>query len=157
MAPGESSRQRGYAFVMVMALVALLALALSHIGPVWVDDARRDREQELLRVGGLYAQAIQDYRAASPGSLKSWPPRLEDLLLDKRFVGTRRHLRNLYPDPLAPGRPWGLIKAPDGGIQGVYSQDTREPFRRGLVELPAATLNPARRYDDWIFIPRTNS
>ena len=156
MAPGRPRGQRGYAFLMVMALVALLALALSHIGPVWADDARRDREQELLRVGGLYAQAIQDYRAASLGSLKSWPARLEDLLLDKRFVGTRRHLRSLYPDPLAPGLPWGLIKAPDGGIQGVYSQDTREPFRRGVVSLPAVTLNPARRYDDWIFMPRTN-
>lgn len=150
----NTGRQRGFTYVLVMALIALLGACLAAIGPRWSDDALRDREQELLRVGALYAAAIGSYHASSPGSAKRYPPTLEALLLDTRFVGTQRHLRRLVPDPLAPGRPWGLVRAADGGIQGVFSQDERTPFLSNPVDLGAASIPAGKRYADWVFTPK---
>jgi len=151
------TQQRGFTYVMLLVAIALVGAALAALGPMWAEQAQREREQELLRVGELYARAIQTYRESSPGSLKRYPTTLGDLLLDTRFVGTRRHLRRLYADPLDPQRPWGLVRAADGGVAGVYSLDPRQPWRRNLLvndvlELPAAT-----RYDDWKFTPKPRS
>ena len=120
----------------------------------WADAAQREREQELLRVGELYAKAIGNYRASSPGSVKRYPAELGDLLQDNRFVGTRRHLRKLYADPLNPARSWGLIRAPDGGVAGVYAQDERLPFARTGLQVGVVQLAPAQRYSDWKFMPK---
>lgn len=148
------SSQRGFTYLTVMALVAILGLGLAAIGPMWADAAQREREQELLRVGELYAKAIGNYRASSPGSVKRHPAELGDLLQDNRFVGTRRHLRKLYADPLNPARSWGLIRAPDGGVAGVYAQDERLPFVRTGLQVGVVQLAPAQRYSDWKFMPK---
>jgi type II secretory pathway pseudopilin PulG len=148
-------RQRGFTYVTVMAAVALLGIGLAALGPLWADDARRERERELLRVGKLYARAIADYHASSPGNTKSHPPDLQSLLMDKRFVGVRRPLRKPYPDPLMPSRPWGLVRAADGGIAGVFSQDERAPLRRESLDAGIVVLPAARRYSDWKFVPDT--
>jgi type II secretory pathway pseudopilin PulG len=146
-------QQRGFTYITVMAVVALLGLGLAAIGPRWAEQVQREREQELLRVGGLYAEAIANYYLSSPGSLKRYPPNLESLLLDTRFVGVQRHIRRLYADPLRPGRAWGVLRAADGGVMGVYAQDERAPLLKaprlvGRVQLPAA-----QRYSDWKFMP----
>ncbi len=155
MPVGKGCRgQRGFTYLTVMALVALLGLGLAAIGPMWADAAQREREQELLRVGQLYAQAIGSYRASSPGSVKRYPAQLADLLQDTRFVGTRRHLRKLYADPLNPARQWGLIRAPDGGVAGVYAQDERLPFVRAAQQVGVVQLTAAQRYSDWKFMPK---
>lgn len=149
--------QAGFTYLLVMAMVALVGIGLAAVGPRWSDAAQRERELELLRIGNLYAQAIEAYRAQSPGSQKLYPPDLESLLLDTRFVGTRRHLRKLYADPLQPTRPWGLIRAADGGVQGVYSLDERQPLKRTEVFFGATRLEPAQRYSDWKFKPKETS
>jgi type II secretory pathway pseudopilin PulG len=133
--------------------VALVSLALSVAGPRWADQSRRQREQELLRVGALYARAIAEFRDDSPGSLKTYPRSLDELTLDKRFVGVRRHLRELYPDPLDPSRPWGLVQDLDGNVVGVFSRSTDSPLIPGPLDLGVLTLVPARHYADWKFVP----
>ncbi len=144
----------GFTLVWVLAAIAILSVGLAAIGPQWADQARRDREQDLLRVGQLYAQALAHYRAVSPGSLKQYPSDLQQLLLDNRFAGTQRHLRKLYPDPLDPARPWGLMRGPDGGILGVFSQSADAPLRRESLDLEGLVLPIAQRYDEWKFIAR---
>jgi type II secretory pathway pseudopilin PulG len=156
MQTGSASQhqQRGFTYVMVMAAVALVGLGLATLGPMWAESAQREHEQELLRVGTLYAEAIAAYRAQAPGSAKQYPHDLESLTLDNRFVGTKRHLRRLYADPLKPSRPWGLIRAADGGIRGVFSQDERAPLLRTGRDLGATVLMPATRYSDWKFVAK---
>lgn len=149
--------QGGFTYLMVIALIALLGLALSVIGPRWADDAQREREQELLKVGALYAQAIKSYYEASPGSLKQYPPDLQSLLLDTRFVGMRRHIRRLYADPLQPDRPWGLVRDNDGRVHGIFSQDERAPLRQAPLSNEWLELRAAGRYSQWVFSPRTSS
>jgi type II secretory pathway pseudopilin PulG len=152
MQPG---RQHGFSYVVVLAMVALMGVGLAALGPLWAEEARREREDDLLRIGRLYAEAIVQYRAASPGSAKRYPPTLDALLMDTRFVGTVRYLRTLYPDPLDPSRPWGLLRDADGGIRGVFSQSDAIPMRTVPVVLGRVALPSATRYADWQFVART--
>jgi len=149
---------RGFSYVLVLLLLVVLGLGLSVAGPRWANEQQRDRERELIRIGSLYGQAIRAYHESSPGSLKQYPQTLDSLLVDTRFVGTRRHLRRLYTDPLRPGMPLALVLGSDGTIRGVRSTSELEPFQQdslrleGLVEIP-----PARHYRDWAFVALPSS
>lgn len=145
MRHGEWARHpRGYTLVWVLASVALVSLGLAAIGPRWADRQQRERELELMRLGSLYAAAITRYRQSAPGTLKQYPATLEHLLADPRYPGTVRYLRKLHPDPLKPERPWGLVRADDGGIKGVFSQSDEQPFQRVA----------ANRYREWLFVAK---
>ena len=157
MCRGESTPARGYTLVAMLLLLALVSLGLAFAGPLWSQQTRREREQELLHIGTLYAQAIASYRDLSPGTDKQYPPNLEALLNDARFVVTRRHLRKAYPDPLNPRRPWGLLRNEAGRVTGVYSQDTEAPLARGAIALEHMVLPPAQHYSDWKFIAKVKS
>lgn len=138
----------------MLAALAILSAGLAAIGPSWADQARRERERDLMRIGALYAQAIASYRAASPGISKQFPQRLDDLLADARMIGTVRHLRKLYADPLDPSRPWGIVLDPTGRVQGVYSQNAETPLRVEAIDLGSVVLPAAQRYSDWKFIAK---
>ena len=146
----------GFTLVWVLAVLVIMSIGLATVGPNWQDQARREREQDLLRIGTLYAQAIANYYQASPGSQKRFPKTLDDLVLDTRFVGLRRHIRKTYSDPLNPDQSWGLVKAADGGVKGVFSQSTEVPLRQEVLDLGFATLPRASRYSEWKFVPRVD-
>ena len=137
----------------LLAVMAVVAIGLSIAGPGWSAQWHRERERELLRVGALYERALADYHENAPGSLKAYPASLDELLLDRRFVGVRRHMRQLYPDPLDPSRAWGLVRDDGGGITGIYSQSQDATVASGPVNLGDFVLPPARRYCDWKFSP----
>jgi type II secretory pathway pseudopilin PulG len=152
-----SRRSRGHTFVAALLLVALVSLGLAVVGPIWSQQAQRERERDLLRIGSLYAQAIANYRNVSPGTLKQYPPSLDALLADSRFVGTMRHLRKAYADPVNPGQPWGLLRDGAGGVMGVYSLSTEAPLTQGSVSLMDGSLPAATRYSDWKFVAKVKS
>jgi type II secretory pathway pseudopilin PulG len=147
--------ERGFTFVVVLVLLALTALGMSLAGPLWSEQMRRERERELLRIGTMYAKALRDYYHASPGSDKEYPQQLEQLLMDTRFVGTRRHLRKLYPDPISPKQAWGLMRDEQGGIVGVYSQSFAAPIATRPIDIGVVRLPPGQHYSDWKFMGRT--
>lgn len=156
MGPGSSMcRQRGFTMLAVLAAMFLLGLATQGV-MTWVShEVRREREAQLLQIGEAYAQAIGSYYEASPGVVKQWPMSLEDLTDDKRFVGIRRHLRKIYPDPVRRTKEWGLITVGDGGgIAGVYSLSDEVPLRSIALDLGNLVLDPATRYADWKFVYR---
>jgi type II secretory pathway pseudopilin PulG len=144
---------RGFTLLALLVVMFVIALGLSVAAPTWAEQNRRVRERELLRVGLLYAHALADFRESSPGGLKTLPKSLDEMLLDKRFFGVRRHLRQLYPDPLEPARPWGIVRDLDGDIVAVYSQSSDAPMVRGSLDLGDIVLPPARHYFDWKFAP----
>ena len=147
---------RGFTFVWMLAALVLLSLGLTALGPRWADQAKRERENELLRIGTIYAKAIASYYAAAPGSLRQYPPELKSLLEDSRRVGTLRHLRRLYADPLDPSRPWGLRRSADGGIAGVFSRSDEIPLHLAPIDIGIAELPAAKRYSDWQFAPKVS-
>jgi hypothetical protein len=79
------------------------------------------------------------------------PRQLEDLLVDRRAGGVRRHLRKIYADPLTGRLEWGLVKHPDGSIAGVFSLAPGTPIKQGGFDAHRAAFESAKRYSDWTF------
>lgn len=147
-------RQGGFTLVVVLVALFLLALASEAVMRVVSQQAQREREERLLQVGQAYQRAIGTYYESSPGSVKQWPRVLDDLVDDRRFVGIRRHLRELYADPVARSAAWGLIREPDGGISGVYSLAEGQPLLEAAGAHWADPVLQARRFADWRFAYR---
>lgn len=147
----RAQTQRGFAYALLLFALAIFSVGLAAMGTTWSDQSRREREAELIRIGTLYAQAIARYHAVSPGSVKDYPKRLEDLLEDRRFVGTQRHLRALYPDPMTQ-RDWQIITNADGSILGVQSTSSLAPLKQTAFAAGGLRLPAAQRYSDWKFV-----
>jgi type II secretory pathway pseudopilin PulG len=150
-------RTGGFAWVVVLMALALASAAWAVVAQRWSDKMSREKERQLLRVGDAYAQALAAYRASSPGSDKRYPDALEQLVLDTRFVGTRRHLRQLYPDPMTGQPDWVLLRDARGDISGLRSRSERQPWVRVPQRLESTDLPAAERYTDWVFTPRLPS
>jgi type II secretory pathway pseudopilin PulG len=136
---------------MLFAL-AMFGVGLAAVGESWSAASQREREEELIQIGQAYVRAIGTYYAQSPGAAKSYPFALQDLVEDKRFVGVQRHLRKIYLDPVGRRAQWGLVRAVDGGISGVYSLSEKRPLRRQPLLLSGAAPVVGERYADWKFV-----
>jgi hypothetical protein len=141
----------GFTYLTLMFIVAILMGGLALVGEMWETAARRDKEAQLLVIGNEYRTAIGRYYDATPGGVKRYPPSLEDLLKDPRQPSTQRYLRRLYRDPFG-GAEWGIVRAPDGGIAGVYSLSEEKPLKTGHFKLRDAGFESAQRYADWKFV-----
>jgi hypothetical protein len=134
----------------VLFIVAILLGGLAMIGEVWETAAKRDKEADLLFVGNQYRRAIARFYEGTPGGIKRYPQKLADLLYDPRTPSTQRYLRKLYPDPFGSAE-WGIVKAPDGGVAGVYSLSQEKPLKTGNFKLRDAGFEAAQTYADWKF------
>ena len=142
-------RQRGFTYVTVLFLVAMMAGGLALAGEVWHTSAMREKEADLLHVGNEYRKAIERYYVSGP---KQYPKSLADLVKDPRQPGTVRHLRRLYPDPITGKDEWGLVKSNDGGIAGVYSTSEAAPLKTGGFGVRDASFEGKTKYADWQFV-----
>ncbi len=151
MPPGERpwSRARGFTYLGLLVLVALIGLLLAATGEVASTAARREREVQLLWVGHQYRAAIGRYW----NQRRAYPQALEDLLgtgPDAPIPG--RWLRRLYPDPMTNAADWVLVPAPGGGgIMGVASRSTRAPLKTGGFDEADRDFADASTYGDWAF------
>lgn len=149
---GSPRAEHGFTLVAVLLAMFLLALATQQVMGVVSQQAQRERDAELLRIGAEIVRAIGIYHERSPGSIKDWPPSLEALTDDRRFVSLQRPLRRVYADPITRSHDWGLVPAPGGGIAGVYSKSEMTPIRVAGAELTELGLGPVQRYSDWKFV-----
>jgi type II secretory pathway pseudopilin PulG len=143
--------QRGFTYLTVLFILAILMGGLALIGEVWENSAKREREAELLFIGNQYRRAIGLYYENTKGNIKRYPRTLEDLLKDSRDASTQRYLRRLYPDPMTGKAEWGLVKAGDGGIGGVHSLSEDAPLKTGGFKVRDADLEGKAKYSDWRF------
>lgn len=143
--------QDGFTFIGVLIAVAVFGIGMAGLAQVWSFNAQREREQELLFVGAQYQAAIVSYMRSTPAGKPRYPRELGDLLDDRRHPVTRRHLRQLYPDPLTGHADWETVPAPDGGILGVRSRHTGTPIKVGNFPPQFATFERAASYHDWVF------
>lgn len=141
--------ERGFTYMTVLIAVAFIGLGLALAGEVWQTAVMRDKEVELLYTGNQYRRAIQRYFVSG---LNQYPRSLEDLLKDPRKPGTERYLRKLYADPLTGNGEWGLVKAPDGGIMGVYSLSEDKPIKIAGFAFANREFEGAAKYSDWKFV-----
>jgi type II secretory pathway pseudopilin PulG len=147
--------QRGFAYLGVLFAVALVGVSLAATGTLWQLEQRRERERELLFVGHQFRSAVESYYRQTPGPIKAYPRRLDDLLRDTRYPNTVRHLRRLYRDPMTGEARWGLVRAADGGINGVYSLSDGAPIKVANFGARDHGFGGKAQYSDWrfIFIP----
>ncbi|MDA8109277.1 MAG: type II secretion system protein [Betaproteobacteria bacterium] len=142
-------RSRGFTYLLLLLAVALLGLGLATAGSVWHTTVTRQKERELLWIGERYRRAIEQYYQNGPAQ---YPRKLTDLLSDPRKESVTRYLRKLYDDPITGSSDWGIVKAPDGGIMGVYSRSTGRPIKIAAFPPADAAFANARSYRDWKFI-----
>lgn len=154
MATGKC-REGGFAYVVLLLAIALIGVTASASLSLGAAMARRDAERQLLSIGIEFQQALRSYSGVplvSPDVAGGRGPRtLNELLKDPRVPGIRRHLRQLYADPLTGRQEWGLIRDPQGYILGVYSLAHGQPIRRNGFEPSLASFEEAESYRQWIF------
>ncbi|MFZ6735905.1 hypothetical protein ACO0LG_28555, partial [Undibacterium sp. Ji42W] len=127
--------QNGMAYLGLLLNVALLSIAALATMQVHSLMQRRAAEDDLLFIGQQYQQALLSYASASPPGALRAPATLNDLLRDPRYPMPRRHIRQLYLDPITLQADWSLILSPDGkGIIGMYSKSERAPIK--LAQFP---------------------
>lgn len=153
MSSGKSHRsQRGFTYVAMLLAVAVIGVGLAATGIVWSQSRQREREQELLFIGNQFRQAIALYYLRTPGAVKRYPAELEDLLEDKRYINPQRYLRKIYVDPMTGKSEWSLVKAPGGGILGVYSPSKAAPIKRSGFAVRDQAFEGATDYSGWRFL-----
>jgi len=148
-------RGRGFTYLGLMFLIALMGMAAAMASAVWSTTQRREDERELVFAGRMFAAAIDSFRSRALSPDHPFPQQLEDLLHDERGTATVRHLRRIYLDPMTGERKWGLVRLPDGGIVGVYSLSERTPFQRASVSGDFAFPFGSKSYRDWHFVARS--
>lgn len=142
----------GFTYLGVLILVAAMGAILGAAGTRWATVDQRIREAELLRAGATVRNAIGGYYENSPGTVKRYPPNLEALLRDDRYLGIRRYLRKIPHDPMTRKSDWGLVSAPDGGVMGLYSRSDKTAFQTRNSSRSDASSGSAGPYSDWKFV-----
>ncbi len=150
MRSGERPRRpaRGFTYLALLVLVALIGLALATAGEVASTAAQREREAQLLWVGHEYRAAIGRYWSRK----HAYPQALQDLLGASPDDPVQVHyIRQLYPDPMTNAVDWVLLPAPGGGILGVASSSPRAPLKTGNFDFADQDFAQAKTYGDWQF------
>ena len=102
--PRPSVHQRGYALVMVIFFLALVAITVSVAAPSLLQQGRREKEQEMIWRGNQYIRGIKLFYLKN----HRIPASLEELLKPQLGV---RYMRKAYKDPMnAADGSWRLIQ-----------------------------------------------
>jgi len=140
--------QWGFTYLAMLLGVAMMGATLALTGMAWQTVVQREKEAELLFIGGEFRRAINKYYGASG----LYPRQLADLIRDPRSPGVRRYLRKLYFDPITGKFDWVLVRAPDGGIMGVFSPSEEAPLKTAGFALADQDFEGKAHYSDWQFV-----
>ncbi len=155
----RSGKQSGFTYLTILFVIAIMGVLAAEVGIRWSQESQREKERQLLFVGNQFRHAIALYYERTPGSVKRYPNKLEDLLTDERYGTTQHYLRRIYTDPLTNSAQWGLVMAPEGGIMGVHSSSDAMPIKSANFRLADQDFAGKSKYSDWTFSyrPQTNS
>ncbi len=143
-------RQAGFTYLWLLLLVGLMGVGLTVAAELDSTSARRDREKELLAIGRQFQTALGRYHEIQgPGGQKEYPNSLEDLLRDPRVPGVRRHLRQVFIDPMTATPQWGLRN--DGSMPGSVASE-QMPIKQAGFAPEHQTLSGKKKYSEWLFV-----
>jgi hypothetical protein len=110
---GGRRTEKGYALLVVMFLLALLAVTVTAIAPNVITNARREQEDEMIWRGKQYVRGIRLYYT----KLHKFPTALDDLYKPKTGL---RFMRQAYKDPMnKEDGSWRMIYVgPNGALIG---------------------------------------
>ena len=147
----EFHRQGGFSYMWTLMLIFLMSLGLSVAVEIDSTNSRREKEKELISIGRQFREAIgRYYEASRTVDRKVYPASFDDLLEDKRFPGTNRHLRKIFIDPVTGSSDWGVLRI-DGKIVGIYSVSEMQPIKMDGFDLSEAEFKNSQKYSDWVF------
>lgn len=146
------NKQGGFTYLGILIAIVIIGVLLAQTGVSWSQSAQRENERQLLFVGGQFRKALAAYYERSPGAIKRYPEKLQDLVEDHRYNPPQHYLRQIYVDPLTNRREWGLVKAPEGGIMGIHSLSEGVPLKRAGFDESEQAFAKAKKYSDWIFL-----
>lgn len=154
-----SRHKTGFTYLGVLFTISIMGITLAMASALWSFAQQREKERELLFIGHQFRLAIGLYYERTPGAEKKYPHRLQDLLLDNRYVTSQRYLRQIYRDPITGNQDWGLVPAPSGGIMGVYSKSETTPIKTENFKIEDSTLEGSKKYTEWqfVYIPFTSA
>jgi type II secretory pathway pseudopilin PulG len=150
------SRQRGFTYIGLLILLVLLGIGLALTGQVWHTAMTREKERELLFIGGQFRKAIESFHTRNHGVDDGYPKNFDELLRDPHQPGIQRYLRTMYIDPFTGNREWGLIKSRKGGIAGVYSLAQGAPLKQVGFPKQYENFVGAATYADWTFVAQVD-
>lgn len=147
------NNQRGFAYIGLLFLLAAISISLAVVTQNEDTRMQREKEQDWLFIGKQYQRAIASYYYQSPNGIRTLPTKLDELILDRRFIAPVRHIRKLYGDPLNHLQDWNLIKNQDDQITGVFST-SQAPILSAKIsaEYQENLANPIAQYADIKFI-----
>ncbi|HEY5798925.1 MAG TPA: type II secretion system protein [Burkholderiaceae bacterium] len=150
--PIRNSEQRGFTYVSVVILVAIIGLVVTVSLRLGTTMQRVAAEQELLNIGIEYSNALASYAAATPSGQPNYPNSFAELLKDPRSPQLRRHLRRVYVDPMTGKAEWGIMKANEnGGILAIYSLSKAAPIKIGNFPPRFVAFEGKASLGDWKF------
>lgn len=148
---GRPACVSGFAYVLLLVLVATLGILAAGSVSYGHQIARRHAEQELLAIGEEFRAALRSYGAGMVERPAIGPLELTDLLRDPRVAGVRRHLRQIYTDPMTGKAEWGLVRGAGNRILGIYSLAPGTPLKQVGFEEGQEGFDAATSYAQWVF------
>ena len=145
------NKEQGFAYIWMLLVFTLLSVGIGQWATNYATLQQRHKEQELLRIGLAYRDAIYRYYENSPGGLKAYPLELEDLLRDPRHLKIVRYLRRLEKDPITE-KDFELIHNSNNEIIGVRSSSNRKPIKEKNFLPSLQRFEKAKTYKGWTFI-----
>lgn len=137
-------RARGFGYLALLWLLAMLAAAMVLVGERWTLAAQRERERELVFRAEQIRGAIERYRLDGG----AWPKSIDELLEDRRSPRVRHHLRRRYEDPFSGSADWVEIRDASGGLVGVRARSSQYATSRR----PGSATPGRQRVSDWRFV-----
>jgi type II secretory pathway pseudopilin PulG len=145
--------RRGFTYLGMLFFVAITAAALAALGQAWATAAQREKERELEWRGAEIGRAMASYAKANPPG--QYPRSLDDLLVDRRGVQPRHHLRRAYVDPFTLQTDWVLVPDPSqpGRFSAVHSRSEQPLLKElqqdgGVVRKASGRVFAASAYAD---------
>lgn len=136
------SRNRGYAFLILMLIVTVLLISLTAALPSIYTAGQREKEEELIFRGNQYAHAIMLFHR----QFGRYPASVDDVY--KKTNGYR-YLRKKFKDPMTQSGTWRFIHGDARGIAldsrtmpigtGAINQITQTPNANQVSQADAAT------------------
>ena len=160
MKTGKARRQSGFAYFGLLFSVTAAALAVSTGSHLLGNEARRQKELQLLNCGDAIRRAIESYHATNAAGMHPFPARLEWLIRDPHQPTVKRHLRRICVEPMQEHGlegfkkmgGWALILDINNQIVGVHPESMRQPLKRSGFATPYEEFRNAQHYADWRFV-----
>jgi len=144
ISPQRRRRDSGAMLLAVLFMMAIMVIVAMAMAPSFVQQMKRDREEEMIHRGTEYARAIKKFYK----KFGRYPANLEQLDNTNQI----RFLRRRFKDPLSKDGQWKLLRAADiqalfggamagpatqmvtqGGLQGLASSLTQATGQAGGV------------------------